>query len=229
MSRHVCVMSDSCLCAITANRRQVRGDEADQRLYSPNDARLVYAGTQWGRGIESFSWFHTGHQHYRRSFDAGFWWMAGNNFMLNEQVVPQFPADAHFIAAINSIAAHRQQWCNGRGGVVLYGTFSYFKKAYPLVSEEGGRLFMAHMGRLREEFIQRGVPVLWLQDTDLWHIPLGGDHAHVLECVGSREAQRELMHAVIECILKTNDDIEVALQFGADERELRRCLKVSFR
>ena len=52
---HVCVLSDSCLCAITTEGRKVRGDEADHRLYDSHDARLIYAGTQWGKGIRSFA------------------------------------------------------------------------------------------------------------------------------------------------------------------------------
>ena len=53
----------------------------------------------------------------------------------------------------------------------------------------------------------------------------GYDHTHVLECVGPREAQRELMHSAIHCLLESNDEIEMTLRYGADDREIRKCMK----
>ena len=217
---HVCIMSDSCLCAITEDGRKIRGDEADERLYDPEDACQLYAGTQWGKGIRSFSWFHGQHKYSRRSFQAGVWFMAGNDFMAGDKVVEKFPEDADFTAAMDAIAANRDLWCGGRGGVVLYGTFSFFRQAYSEITDEGGRLFMSHMSRLRIEFISRGVPVLWLKDSDLRHIPLGWDNAHVLDSVYSRELQRELIHSAVARLLKNNEEAEQAIGCGADDRSM---------
>ena len=214
---HICIMSDSCLCAITEDGHQIRGDEADERLYDPDDACQLYAGTQWGKGIRSFSWFHWQHKYWRRSFQAGVWFIAGNDFVAGNKVVDQFPEDHEFISAMDAIAANIDLWCGRRGGVVLYGTFSFFRQAYSEITDEDGRLFMSHMSRLRTEFIKRGVPVLWLKDSDLRHIPLGWDNVHVLDSVSSRESQRELIHSAVARLLNFNEEAEQVVECGAEE------------
>ena len=213
----VCIMSDSCLCAVAADGRKVKGREADDRLWDAEDTCQLYVGTQWGKGIRSFAWFHEQHPYARRNFPAGAWFIAGNDFIAGSGVVENFPDDEDFTSAMDAIADNRELWCDGRGGVVLYGTFSFFRQAYSDISDEDGRLFMKHMSRLRTEFVQRGVPVLWLKDSDLRHIPLCWDNVHVLDSVSSPESLRELIHSAVARLLKHNEEAEQAIGCGADD------------